>query len=1353
MQNTSLSIAKRAFKSSIIRCMICFGMFGHSIYCPQLFAQSKPDPIIHCTDCPDYILEIQKPDVQVFKVQTSYQNYYKTHTFQKNTYSQYYKRWMAWAQKNMDEQGSIRTLDPEQLEREQQLRIQLRQTTNIQHRSAPNWKFLGPSRTYDTDGTTKVTWQTNIYSIAVAPSNPNVLYAGGETGGLWKTVNKGLQWTLLTADVLHDAFEAIAIHPKNPDTVYAATSGKLIRSVNGGLNWQTVYSESGWNAHDLEFHRSRPNVIMAVGNKGLLRTEDGGKTWSKIWTEMAWTIQSHTTDPEKFFTVRQKASGCEFLKSSDGGKTWNSNAQNWYSPLSGTTVTGAILAICPSNDQKIYAYLCGQGGSLNGYVGVFVSNDEGVRWDNTHPANAIGGPYTIPQHTNLMAHNGTDGFDQGFYDMAIVVNPNNENELIAGGTSWFKSVNGGATWTALGSYVGGLPWSHPDLQCLAVFGNDLWIGSDGGLNYSNNFAQIMEVRMDGISGADLWGFDGGWNEDILVGGRYHNGNMAWHESFPSNSFYRMGGAEAATGYVNPGPGRKMYFSDIGGYSINGGITNGVEYFPVGLFPNESYAYYANSQMTWHPRCWNIVYLGNENKIWKSEDGGATFQLLHQFPGVADHRVFEIEVSRSNPEIIYCSQWDGTDDSMWITRDGGASWQKLTSLPLPNNNDRVKMSVSGTDPNELWVAVTYGSNGKKIYHSIDAGKSWTNLTTTLLNDVRISDIHHAFGTAGGVYLGTNRGVFYRNQSMADWLPYSTGLPISAETNRLKAFYKTSKLRNGCWGFGVWESELFEKSTVLPQIMADKLESKCLRDTFYFDDHSVVDHQQATWRWNFTNAAYVDGEQTRTPKVIFKQAGKAQAFMELTTPDGVYRDTLQLLIGNDCEKDSLPGYALALDGQSAYALIPSPNITTNTITMMAWVKSTAVQNDWAGILFIRGNGQAAGLSVLGNGELRYHWNTGGYNWSSSARLMQNEWTHVALVVEPGSVTIYKNGIPYKHSVNVNPHAFTSPVAIGADLNGGARFFKGSIDEVCLYNRALSQNEIREYMHLARTHTPNLGLMHYFQFNEADGQALDRQSIAHASLHAPAQRIVSTLPVGPGTSQRIDIRSKGIYNADKTQVNIETADSGIFPNGEICLSRINHIPDQYFSPTNLPTQSCYWILHNYGTNTQFSDFKQITLSRLDPIQGNGTLSDYAFFRRAPNADTAQWNFSANAIQAVPGKEGIVTIANPLIKSESQWLLTKSPSDTLLVSDKKWVQPKNETVFWITPNPAMENDRVWLHSNAEETVRFQLLDQQGKLLRTVRFKQQTECPLTNLPPGQYYGIFQTSRQLQWVRLNVLAH
>ncbi|MBK9108660.1 MAG: T9SS type A sorting domain-containing protein [Saprospiraceae bacterium] len=647
-------------------------------------------------------------------------------------------------------------------------------------------------------------------------------------------------------------------------------------------------------------------------------------------------------------------------------------------------------------------------------------------------------------------------------------------------------------------------------------------------------------------------------------------------------------------------------------------------------------------------------------------------------------------------------------------------------------------------------MTYGSNGKKIYKTIDGGVSWINLTTAVLNDVRISDILHAYGTDGGIYLGTHRGVFYRNNVMSDWFPYSKGLPFSAETNRLKPFYKEGKLRNGCWGFGVWEIDLFESSRTLPKIMADKLRSACLRDTFYFDDYSVLHHANTQWMWNFEDVAYQSGMDTRTPKVVFKSPGLKKIKMQIDNPSGVFTDSLYVEVGSACEKDSLPGYALELDGVAAHAQIPALDVSTNNISFMAWVKSTSVQKNWAGILFSRDNSQAAGLSVLSNGELRYHWNSGGYNWSSQARLDQNEWTHVAMVVEPGSVTIYKNGTAYKHVTTVNEHTFVSPFAIGADLNGTDRYFNGQIDEVCFYDRALSQSEIREIMHLTRTHTQESGLKRYYQFNENEGLVLDRQGVSHVSLNATAQRLPSTAPVGPGRSQRLDIRSRGVYTFDKTGVEITTEDGGVFPNGELCLSRINYIPENNFDPNGNPTSPSYWILHNYGAQKSFSSFKSMKFDSIGFISNASPISDYALYKRNPNADTASWNFSSQASLLFPSSNGNVVFEPSRVQEEGQFLLTKSAHDTVIVSTTQKGSPSKEYFIMIYPNPSLGNQKCTLHSNIAQPVRFKLLDNNGRVLIRKTFSGHSEFELTDLPVGSYHCIFETDQKLSFLKLMV---
>ena len=148
-----------------------------------------------------------------------------------------------------------------------------------------------------------------------------------------------------------------------------------------------------------------------------------------------------------------------------------------------------------------------------------------------------------------------------------------------------------------------------------------------------------------ISGSNMWGFDSGWNEDILVGGRYHNGNMGF-QSFPAATVYRFRRCRISHRLCKPGPQRRVYHSDIGGKIIKPGFGNGVTNFGVSAWPNESYAYYANSEMVFHPHYYNTIYLGNQNNLLVSRDAGANFDILYTFPGTVDNEVYDIEISRA-----------------------------------------------------------------------------------------------------------------------------------------------------------------------------------------------------------------------------------------------------------------------------------------------------------------------------------------------------------------------------------------------------------------------------------------------------------------------------------------------------------------------------------------------------------------------------------------------------------------------------------------------------------------------------------------------------------------------------------
>ncbi|MBK8565476.1 MAG: T9SS type A sorting domain-containing protein [Saprospiraceae bacterium] len=1330
-----------------------------AFFATAIFAQQRPTPPHFEADAPAWARMLLEESPNVRDIQAAYRAYYDERPFQKNKYTQFYKRWMQWARPFAQHDGSLAISDCG-------LRIAdcERNTTpnpqsaivNPQSRAA-TWSFNGPKVHFFPDASAQSVDHTNIYAFDIYAADPNILYAGGEAGGLWKTSDKGLNWTLLTADVLHGAFGAVEINPQNPDMVYAGTGGKLIKTSDGGATWQTVYTESNFWAQEIYVHEATPDIVLVASERGLLRSTDGGANWVKLWNGTnVWGVKAKPGDPNTVWAIRDNSNGADFMISTDAGATFAPSTGAMWTPTGNRQVTGAIIAPCPSNPSKVYAYLSGEGDQLGGYIGVFKSTDGGSTWANTNPNNLIGQPYSIPNHTNVMDANGVDWFTQGFYDQAIVVNPLNDNQLIAGGCSWFRSNDGGATWFSYGGYVGGGGITgdrHPDIQWTAAVGGELWIASDGGMVYSTNFGQDVVGRNNGISGAALWGFDSGWNEDILVGGRYHNGNMAYHESFPAGTYYAIGGAEAPTGYVNPGPERKIYHSDIGGDIIRPGFGNGLGGFPVGTWPNESYAYYENSEMEWHPDCWNIVYLGKDDKLWRSTDGGTTFTVLYDFPGGDTRRVYEIEIFRNDPNRMYVSQFNGTDDVVHRSYDGGLTWQICAALPLPNNNDRIKMAVSAENPDVLWVSVSYGSNGKKVYKSTDAGVSWQNYTTSALDNATVTCIMAQYGTDGGVYVGTTRGIFYRNNSMANWEAYTDGLPISLEPNKMKPFYKKGLIRMGAWNGGVWEAPLFEPSAVQPLAMVNQLTSFCPTDTFYFDDHSVVAHDNISWSWQFADAQSVIGENTRTPRVVFNSAGEKLAVMTLTTFGGVFVDSLTVQVGDECTSllpEALPGNALQLDGDGDYATMSNPiNLNSNTATITFWMNPQGDQSDWAGVVLARGGNTTAGVHYGENNELHYMWNDVNWWWNTGIFPPQDEWSHVALVIEPNKATLYLNGMPATLNTTHDIEEFDSPLVFGTDPNYSDRYFNGLLDEVCFYDKALTQNQIREEMHLTRTHTDTDGLRSYFQFNEQPGlgPSFDRIGNGTASLGGDATRPLSTVTVGPGVSSRKTVTASGPLTFDDTGVTATFASGAALPDGEVIITRLDMMPQQFsFSTTSQELSPSFWVLRNYTENPFFDELESIEFTQVGEVFPQSNPTQYALYHRLNKYYTPTWDLLAPQATAITtGTNGSVTFADGNGVEEPAHFIIAHP-DFVPTNEPS----ANKVLVNVSPNPVASNGVLNISTNLFGKVKFKLFDSKGRAVRVAVFEQNGQLALNGLAAGVYAYSIENERVMRYGKVVV---
>lgn len=868
-------------KRSVLLTLALFGVLS-------VFGQYKPSEH-NIQQLPAWAQEMYADTPNVYLVVELYEKYHEENAFEKSVHTQYYKRFIRRNADYVNEAGLVDQATMEAAFAKQAQREGAARSSD--------WSQVGPILvTYD--GVVQGHEQSNVYCVDQSLSNPQVLYAGTEPGEVFKSVDGGDNWVCVSLqDVFYNptnfiwniGVTALKIHPDIPETVIAGGDAGIFRTTNGAETWENVFSESNFGANEIIYSTTNPSRIFVAADKGLYRSTDGGSTWQQLFTEKCYDVKYNTGNSSEMYLLKNNPAqnSCTFWKSTDGGDNWSQVSNGWYSSSDPARQDeGGRLAVTPADPNRVYAYLIGQAKpNDHGYIGVFRSDNGGDSW--TLPNPPAGGPYTT-NHPNLAI--GWVGWDyhQGFYNCALMASDTNPDHILIGGLNLWRSNDGGTTFSPVGGYVGDDIQIHVDMQDFRAINGTYWITTDGGIYRSTDFANSQpDFKMRGLRGSDYWGFGSGWNEDVLVGGLYHNGNLAWHENYGEGNFLSLGGGEQPTGYVNPGNNRKTYYSDIQGVMLPLNYTDEPDYFSVGMFPTEAYWPAESSRMEFHPNCYNIAFLGRDNQIWRTDDGGTSYGLLHTFDVPANHRVQTIEISSDNPNVMYVSvrPSSGNIGTLWKTTNGGASWQQL-QIP-PGNSRRILLSGNPLNEDELYMAYPGGANGQKVFFTSNGGVSWANLTTPALNFETIHAMEHIAGTDGGVYLGTQFSLFYRNNTSGDWMSDSDGLPTYFNTNIIHPFYRDGKIRVASYGKGIWERPMQDvPATPIARITVDKLRMSltCVSDDFHFDDYSFLNHSAATWAWTFENGSPATSD-IRNPVVSFTTSGEHLVTLTVTDENGV------------------------------------------------------------------------------------------------------------------------------------------------------------------------------------------------------------------------------------------------------------------------------------------------------------------------------------------------------------------------------------------------------------------------------------------------------------------------------------
>ena len=823
----------------------------------------------------------------------------------------YYRRWMAAYRNHVAPDGTIVLPTIEQYAAKVDS-MNSRVTESNAKGDALLWRNIGPNRTYEhKNGEVKrKDSQVCVFRIAVALSDSATLYCGTESGVVFKTTDHGISWQPCAPQ--HNfggSIYSITVHPTNKDIVFVGGGPWLWKSTDGGNSWKRCEDIVNRVNSIRISPENTDRVTVAAGggnydNKGggFYISDNGGESFYCTAGGVCFDHELQPGNSDRIYLLRREGTGpwADIFVSDNGGMNWSKCELPVYSVICGRLAVSAA----PGGEDYVYAlvtddpwgYDAGpKGGKGTPYI--LMSKDGGVTWENQTDK---GGKYYDVTFSPIMDAAG----GQGFFDMMIGASASDPAHVLFGLTSLYRSTAEGVCNYrdhAIGGYQRN-DWMHCDIQDIAIHPcGDTWICNDGGIKYSRDFFETKgEDRYDGIYASDYQGLGVGWNEDVMAAGRWHNGDVVHAATYGEGNSLHVGGVEIATGYVMKSNPWKVYFTDastrIMPREIDGTIGEDFRTWFTEKKPYESLR--ICGEIATDPRYALKVFLQDMTDYWAgylSYDEGASFQKVFDSEG---EDFYSYEFARTNPDRLYVvGAWN-----LWRSNDGGVSFE-VCNQPFPITDDYLHFTRVVVDPNDAdHVLVICNDRYGAVSESFDGGNSWSAFDLANLSGMRIHQIILVGDEYNSCYVTSYDGasVYFRDNTMSEFIDYSSGLNPGARISKVVPFYKNGVLRMAT-DQGLWEAPLYHQDFIaVPQPMAMNLGSGDLTGNpnkeVQFDSYSIVRQDENTkWQWSFSpQPKYVSDASARNPRVVFGKPGNYDVTLTITTAAGTSSRTIKKMI---------------------------------------------------------------------------------------------------------------------------------------------------------------------------------------------------------------------------------------------------------------------------------------------------------------------------------------------------------------------------------------------------------------------------------------------------------------------------